>query len=437
MLNRYISKEQSSTSAVFVGAGLVPARSGVAAHQRSSSRDVDETGCEFARVRGGQGQALPLQKTLRAAFVPRVAGLTAALVLFICCAGAALADRVHLKDGTTIEADEAWDDPQGVWYRQGGVTYLVEHARVKSIEHANASDDAKAAKPTQGAKVVGASFDPNDVVKSSSSSASSSSALLSASSSSASLASAAASSVVSGAAGDDETATVAAVQPFTIYLKDGASFEVDEVTETDEGAWYKRGNLSIFIARERIERIARERPAQAGVDAAQAAVRRGRRWSTGSARLDGLIRQNGARFGVDPYLIFLVMEQESHFNARAVSPVGARGLMQLMPGTAARFGVRNAHDPAQNIAGGTRLLKQLLGRFNNRVDLVLASYNAGEGNVVKFGYRVPPFRETRSYVRKISSRYGSLAHSAPDDKRATGATAKRETDSTNEKRPRE
>ena len=99
------------------------------------------------------------------------------------------------------------------------------------------------------------------------------------------------------------------------------------------------------------------------------------------------------------------MEQESHFNTRAVSPKGARGLMQLMPGTAARFGVSNPHDPAQNVRGGTRYLKQLLNRFNGRVELVLASYNAGEGAVEKYGRRVPPYRETRHYVRRISARY--------------------------------
>jgi soluble lytic murein transglycosylase-like protein len=86
------------------------------------------------------------------------------------------------------------------------------------------------------------------------------------------------------------------------------------------------------------------------------------------------------------------MEQESHFNPRVVSPKGARGLRQLMPGTSARFGVRRPHDPAQNISGGTRYLKQLLDRFNNRVDLVLASYNAGEGAVIRFGHRVPPYK---------------------------------------------
>ncbi len=114
---------------------------------------------------------------------------------------------------------------------------------------------------------------------------------------------------------------------------------------------------------------------------------------------------NGSKYNVDPYLIFLVMEQESHFNTHAVSPKGARGLMQLMPGTAARFGVRRSHDPAQNISGGTRYLRELLNRFNNRVDLVLASYNAGEGAVAKFGNRVPPYQETRNYVKKISYRY--------------------------------
>jgi soluble lytic murein transglycosylase-like protein len=118
-----------------------------------------------------------------------------------------------------------------------------------------------------------------------------------------------------------------------------------------------------------------------------------------------LIKSNGARYGVDPYLIFCVMEQESHFNSHALSPKGASGLMQLMPGTGARFGVRRPTDPAQNIAGGTRYLNQLIERFNGRVDLVLASYNAGEGAVIKCGHKVPPYRETRAYVKRISYRY--------------------------------
>jgi soluble lytic murein transglycosylase-like protein len=81
------------------------------------------------------------------------------------------------------------------------------------------------------------------------------------------------------------------------------------------------------------------------------------------------------------------------------------GLMQLMPGTAVRFGVANPYDPAQNIMAGTRYLKGLMQMFSGRVELVLASYNAGEGAVIKFGQRVPPYRETLDYVRLISARY--------------------------------
>jgi soluble lytic murein transglycosylase-like protein len=142
--------------------------------------------------------------------------------------------------------------------------------------------------------------------------------------------------------------------------------------------------------------------------AAEMAVRQGAVpfWTTGNKQYDSLIRQNGARFGVDPYLIYCVMQQESRFTSGAVSPKGAQGLMQLMPDTAARFGVTNSMDPAQNIMGGTRYLKTLLQMFNGRVDLALASYNAGEGAVLKYGKQIPPFKETQAYVRAIGTRYG-------------------------------
>jgi hypothetical protein len=132
-------------------------------------------------------------------------------------------------------------------------------------------------------------------------------------------------------------------------------------------------------------------------------------WSTGNSRYDALIRENGARYGVDPYLIFCVMEQESHFSSTATSPVGAQGLMQLMPDTAARFGVMNSMDAAQSIAGGTKYLRFLLQMFKGRVDLALASYNAGEGAVLKYGGNIPPFRETVAYVRAIGTKYGIIA----------------------------
>ena len=129
-------------------------------------------------------------------------------------------------------------------------------------------------------------------------------------------------------------------------------------------------------------------------------------WSTGNARVDGLIRFYGNQHGVDPFLIYCLMSQESKFTSGATSPKGAMGLMQLMPGTAARYGVTNPYDVAQNIAGGTRYLKDLLKMFNGRVDLALAGYNAGEGAVMKYGNTIPPYNETQNYVKLIIKRYG-------------------------------
>ena len=134
-----------------------------------------------------------------------------------------------------------------------------------------------------------------------------------------------------------------------------------------------------------------------------------RDWSTGNSRIDGLIRTYGAQYEVDPYLIYCLMSQESSFIAGATSHKGAQGLMQLMPGTAARYGVTNPYDVAQNIKGGTRYLKDLLKMFNGRVDLALAGYNAGEGAVMKYGNKVPPYDETRNYVRLILKRYTKKA----------------------------
>jgi soluble lytic murein transglycosylase-like protein len=128
-------------------------------------------------------------------------------------------------------------------------------------------------------------------------------------------------------------------------------------------------------------------------------------WTTGNNKVDILVRFYGNKYGVDPYLIFCLMHQESRFTLNATSSKGAQGLMQLMPGTAARYGVTNPYDVAQSIMGGTRYLKDLLEMFNGRIDLALAGYNAGENAVIKHGYTVPPYQETRNYVRLISARY--------------------------------
>ncbi|HVF66702.1 MAG TPA: transglycosylase SLT domain-containing protein [Pyrinomonadaceae bacterium] len=155
--------------------------------------------------------------------------------------------------------------------------------------------------------------------------------------------------------------------------------------------------VTIAAARKPVEVLA------ATVDTQMARVEP--KWTTGNARVDGLIRMNAKRYGIDPYLVYCVMHQESRFGAGATSPVGAMGLMQLMPGTAARFGVTNPYDPAQNIMGGTRYLALLLRMFGGRVDLALAGYNAGEGAVMKYGRRIPPYAETQNYVRIIGGRY--------------------------------
>jgi hypothetical protein len=134
--------------------------------------------------------------------------------------------------------------------------------------------------------------------------------------------------------------------------------------------------------------------------------------TTGNPKYDELIAISAARNGVDPNLITAVMRQESGFNSRARSYKGATGLMQLMPGTAQRFGVTNIFDPAQNIEGGARYLRFLLDSFNGDVDLALAGYNAGENAVVNSGYKVPRYRETRNYVRNISARYDASKKNA-------------------------
>jgi soluble lytic murein transglycosylase-like protein len=120
---------------------------------------------------------------------------------------------------------------------------------------------------------------------------------------------------------------------------------------------------------------------------------------------EAFIDQAAYRHGLDPALLHAVIKAESAYNPGAVSNKGAMGLMQLMPGTAARYGVRDAYDPEQNILGGARYLRDLLGMFGSDVTLAVAAYNAGENNVIKYGNRVPPFNETRDYVSKVLGYY--------------------------------
>lgn len=253
--------------------------------------------------------------------------------------------QITLADGYTFEVDEVWKQDDEIWFRKGSISKGLPAASVKKFGPRSVLPKAVATKPA--------------------------------------------------------TPTApAAPLAIWIYLDGGARMRVEEVSETADGAWYKRGNLSMFLDRERIVRIEREQP-----ETGAAPWRQGG-WTSGNDRIDHLIKINATRFGVDPYLVFCVIEQESQFKPFARSPKGAQGLMQLMPGTARRLGVRRPYDPAENIMGGTRYLKELMTMFDGRVELVLASYNAGEGAVMKYGRNVPPYRETRDYVKKIGKRYG-------------------------------
>ena len=264
--------------------------------------------------------------------------------------------RITLADGYSFEVDEVWKQGDELWYRKGGISKRLEGS-VKKLTPLTKEEPAPA-KTALATAPTAPSATP-------------------------------------------AAAAEAAPLAIWIYLDGGARMRVDEVTESPDGAWFRRGNVQKFLERDHIVRIEREQPV-----VAKGATWKENGWTSGNERIDSLIKTNAARFGVDPYLVFCVIEQESRFKQFARSPKGAQGLMQLMPGTARRLGVRRPYDPAENIMGGTRYLKELMTMFGGRVDLVLASYNAGEGAVMKYGRNVPPYRETREYVKKIGKRYG-------------------------------
>jgi soluble lytic murein transglycosylase-like protein len=122
------------------------------------------------------------------------------------------------------------------------------------------------------------------------------------------------------------------------------------------------------------------------------------------SKYDAIIERYADRYDIDPTLVRAVIQVESNFNPRCVSSKGARGLMQLMPATARRFGVTNIHDPEQNIHGGVRYLAYLMRLFNEDLPRVLAGYNAGENAVIRYG-GIPPYEETSTYVVRAMTVY--------------------------------
>lgn len=120
-----------------------------------------------------------------------------------------------------------------------------------------------------------------------------------------------------------------------------------------------------------------------------------------SNKIDAIARY----YGLDPVLVQMIVKQESGFNPNARSSANAMGLMQMIPSTARRFGVSNPYDPDESLHGGCRYFVWLLRRYNGRLDLALAGYNAGEGAVERHGYKIPPYKETQGYVRAITNGY--------------------------------
>ncbi|APD13337.1 lytic transglycosylase domain-containing protein [Pandoraea pulmonicola] len=139
---------------------------------------------------------------------------------------------------------------------------------------------------------------------------------------------------------------------------------------------------------------------------------------------DALVQRAARTASLEAALLHAVIETESGYDPRAVSPRGAIGLMQVLPRTGARFGVRRLEDPAENLRAGAAYLQWLLTRFDGELPLALAAYNAGEGAVLRYGRRIPPFPETQNYVRKVMAGYSRLLETSalPGRGRRDGAT---------------
>lgn len=141
--------------------------------------------------------------------------------------------------------------------------------------------------------------------------------------------------------------------------------------------------------------------------------------------LESFFQEAADTYGVDVQLLKAMAKQESNFQSDATSSSGAQGIMQLMPATAESLGVENAYDPYQNIMGGAKYISKLLSQYNGDVSLALAAYNAGSGNVAKYG-GIPPFEETQNYVKKVQQYYAQGVE-VPQTTVESGSVSKEQT----------
>ncbi len=294
----------------------------------------------------------------------RVSSLVWVLASAVLFAAVACADELHLKDGRVIEAEEIWEVGDAIWYRRGKIIASCAKADVVRITKPKPVATAEAASPSNPKAKVTSPVDES-----------------------------------SKSANGEEVVTRKISR---IILKGGTQIDADAVWEDSDRIGYRLGKMQTFVDRSDVERVIREVTIS---EQKPPASNSNLRYTTGHRGLDNLITYSADKYGLDATLVYLVMREESGFNHRAVSRVGARGLMQLMPGTAGKLGVRNIHDPVQNVDAGTRYLRTLLEMFNGDVNLALAAYNAGENAVLKYGRRIPPYRETMNYVWRINTAY--------------------------------
>ena len=188
----------------------------------------------------------------------------------------------------------------------------------------------------------------------------------------------------------------AVTQAGTVFFTDGRGMEIREAWIDADGLIRLRlpGGGIIGTDPARVARVVFSAPEGAPEpEAGEVAL-------AGADAWQGMVAAAARRYGVDEKLVRAVVQAESGFDPAAISPVGAVGLMQLMPGTAADLDVEDSLDPEQNLDGGVRYLKGMMDLFDGRLDLALAAYNAGPAAVSRYG-GVPPFPETRAYIRRI------------------------------------